>query len=64
MGLQFIERPDEIPAKEYTSKAAYKDGCAAELQYEASDPSHKKTSSVSGVKARNFFGAGDRRQIV
>ncbi|OAG38740.1 hypothetical protein AYO21_07093 [Fonsecaea monophora] len=49
MGLQFIERPDEIPAKAYTSKESFVQECAAELEYEEEDPSHKKSGSVSGV---------------
>ncbi|KIW80355.1 hypothetical protein Z517_06970 [Fonsecaea pedrosoi CBS 271.37] len=49
MGLQFIERPDEIPAKAYTSKESFVQECAAELEYEEEDPSHKKSESVSGV---------------
>ncbi|EXJ76295.1 uncharacterized protein A1O5_00803 [Cladophialophora psammophila CBS 110553] len=49
MGLQFIERPNEIPAKVYTSKASFKGECAAEVAYEAEDPSHIKSGSISGV---------------
>lgn len=49
MGLQFIERPDEITAKAYTSKESYKEECAAEMAYEAEDPSHIKSGGTSGV---------------
>ncbi|RSL51123.1 hypothetical protein CEP51_015247 [Fusarium floridanum] len=49
MGLQFIERPDEIPAQAFTSKESFKQECAAELAYEAEDPKHIKSGSTSGV---------------
>lgn len=49
MGLQFIERPDEIPAKLYTSKRSYLQECAAEIEYEQADPNHIKSDSTSGV---------------
>lgn len=54
MALQFIERPDEIPAKSFVDKETFKDQCAAELAYEAEDPHHIKSSSTSGVKSRSL----------
>ncbi|KAF5026578.1 hypothetical protein F66182_1303 [Fusarium sp. NRRL 66182] len=49
MGLQFIERPDEIPAKEFVSKESFKQECAAERAYEAESPRHIKSGGTSGV---------------
>ncbi|RMZ81651.1 hypothetical protein DV737_g2422, partial [Chaetothyriales sp. CBS 132003] len=55
LALQWIERPSEIPAAEYVSKPAWQNECAAEIAYEAEDPSHVKTSAASGLKRRSPY---------
>ncbi|KIX03672.1 uncharacterized protein Z518_07225 [Rhinocladiella mackenziei CBS 650.93] len=53
LALQWIERPDEIPA--YADKQTFQDECSALSTYEAVDPSHRTHSSgSSGLKRRTY----------
>lgn len=52
LALQWIERPDDIPAKGYTSKQSFQDECSAYNAYEAEGAYRVKTTGESGLRRR------------
>lgn len=57
MGLQYLERPDEINAGKYYNTPAFQDECSAYASYEASGD-HYKSPYEAGIKRRHL---GDRK---
>ena len=53
LALQWIERPDDIPAKEYASKASFQNECSAMAAFEGSGSG--KFSWESGLKRRSPY---------
>ena len=55
LSLQWLERPDEIPASTYANKAEFKNECSAMEAYEAQGSFRQKTSGESGLKRRSPY---------
>ena len=53
LALQWIERPDEIPAKQYASKQSFQDECSGMTEFEATHS--VKKSWESGLKRRSPY---------
>ncbi|KIW28756.1 uncharacterized protein PV07_04630 [Cladophialophora immunda] len=53
LALQFLERPDDIPAKQYVDQA-FEDECSALAAYQDSNPQGAKLTGQSGLKARGY----------
>ena len=53
LALQWLERPDEVSDKYYSS--SFKSECAAEASYEALDKDNVHTTGSSGLKARSDY---------